>query len=75
MAEIVENYFLRWRIFERIRRFFRPNFRRPLPVFFVPTHYSVSEFNQPMKIDNTLAPPGKKSGQDKQQPKPINGSQ
>jgi hypothetical protein len=31
------NYFLRWRIRARIRRFLRPIFRRPLPVFFVPT--------------------------------------
>jgi len=31
------NYFLRWRIFARIRLFLRPSFRRPLPVFFVPT--------------------------------------
>ncbi len=30
-------YFLRWRIFARIRRFLRPILRRPLPVFFVPT--------------------------------------
>jgi hypothetical protein len=30
-------YFLRWRIFERMRRFLRPSFRRPLPVFLVPT--------------------------------------
>ena len=31
------DYFLRWRILLRMRRFFRPTFRRPLPVFFVPT--------------------------------------
>ena len=31
------NYFLRWRIRARIRRFFRPTLRRPLPDFFVPT--------------------------------------
>ena len=30
-------YFLRWRIFDRMRRFLRPNLRRPLPVFLVPT--------------------------------------
>lgn len=34
-------YLLRWRIRERMRRFLRPSFRRPLPVFFVPTHNSV----------------------------------
>jgi len=28
---------LRWRIRDRILRFLRPIFRRPLPVFFVPT--------------------------------------
>lgn len=28
--------YLRWRILARIRRFLRPIFRRPLPVFFVP---------------------------------------
>ena len=33
--------YLRWRIFERIRRFFRPSFRRPLPDFFVPMRRSV----------------------------------
>lgn len=32
-----EDYFLRCRILARIRRFFRPTFRRPFPVFFVPT--------------------------------------
>jgi len=34
-------YRLRWRILERMRRFLRPSFRRPLPVLFVPTHGSV----------------------------------
>ena len=32
-----DGYFLRCRIFARIRRFLRPILRRPLPVFFVPT--------------------------------------
>jgi len=31
------DYFLRCRILARIRRFLRPNLRRPLPVFLVPT--------------------------------------
>ncbi len=31
------DYFLRCRIFARMRRFFRPIFRRPFPVFFDPT--------------------------------------
>jgi hypothetical protein len=31
-----EDYFLRWRIFERMRRFLRPCFRRPFPDFLVP---------------------------------------
>ncbi len=35
------DYFLRWRIFARMRRFLRPSFRRPLPDFFVPKANSV----------------------------------
>lgn len=35
-----ETYFLRCRILERMRRFLRPNFRRPFPDFFVPTQSS-----------------------------------
>lgn len=31
------NYFLRWRIRARMRRFLRPILRRPFPVFFTPT--------------------------------------
>lgn len=34
------DYFLRWRILARIRRFLRPTFLLPFPVFFVPTLYS-----------------------------------
>jgi|GEM_PF-3599413 hypothetical protein len=34
---IAIDYFLRCRILARIRRFLRPNLRRPLPVFLVPT--------------------------------------
>ena len=30
-------YYLRCRILDRIRRFLRPSFSRPFPVFFVPT--------------------------------------
>ena len=30
------DYFLRWRILARIRRFLRPTLRRPLPVFLEP---------------------------------------
>jgi hypothetical protein len=30
-------YFLRWRIRDRMRRFLRPIFRRPFPVFLTPT--------------------------------------
>jgi hypothetical protein len=33
-------HFFRWRILARIRRFLRPSFRRPFPVFFVPTRSS-----------------------------------
>ena len=36
----VRDYFLRWRIFARMRRFLRPSFRRPLPDFFVPKAFS-----------------------------------
>ena len=32
----LSDYFLRWRILLRIRRFLRPILRRPLPDFFVP---------------------------------------
>jgi hypothetical protein len=32
----IEDYFLRWRIFARMRRFLRPCFRRPFPDLFVP---------------------------------------
>jgi hypothetical protein len=39
-------YFLRWRIRDRMRRFFRPTFLRPRPVFLTPTsNTSVDEFN------------------------------
>jgi len=41
-------YFLRWRILARIRRFLRPTFRRPLPVFFVPNLFSKTmKFKRP----------------------------
>ena len=40
-VQIVDRcYFFRWRIRARIRRFFRPIFRRPRPVFFTPTSNS-----------------------------------
>lgn len=35
-----QNYFLRWRILARMRRFLRPILRRPFPVFLVPTRES-----------------------------------
>lgn len=41
-----ETYFLRCRILERMRRFLRPNFRRPFPDFFVPTQSSWGFANQ-----------------------------
>jgi hypothetical protein len=31
-----KDYFLRWRILARMRRFLRPSFRRPLPDFLTP---------------------------------------
>ncbi len=37
MSQIrIQDYPLRWRILARIRRFFRPSLRRPLPVFLTP---------------------------------------
>ena len=41
-----EDYFLRWRIFARMRRFLRPSFRRPFPDFLVPKAFSVFEFDR-----------------------------
>ena len=38
-------YPLRWRILDRMRRFFRPTLRRPFPVFFVPTRVSAFKSN------------------------------
>jgi hypothetical protein len=38
---LVKDYFLRWRIFARMRRFLRPSFRRPFPDLFVPKAISV----------------------------------
>jgi hypothetical protein len=40
------NYFLRWRIRARIRRFLRPIFRRPRPVFLTPTSFSSLTFSK-----------------------------
>jgi hypothetical protein len=31
-----KDYFLRWRILARMRRFLRPSFRRPFPDFLTP---------------------------------------
>jgi hypothetical protein len=36
-----KDYFLRWRILARMRRFLRPSFRRPLPDFLTPKADSV----------------------------------
>jgi hypothetical protein len=41
----VKDYFLRWRIFDRMRRFLRPSFRRPLPDFLTPKAVSVCTNN------------------------------
>jgi hypothetical protein len=38
----MEDYFLRWRILARMRRFLRPCFRRPFPDLFVPK--AISKF-------------------------------
>ena len=68
--------YLRWRIFERIRRFFRPSFRRPLPDFFVPMRRSVLSATYTVltgwirKNRNSLAAPEKPGGRIH---KPING--
>src|SRR3954453_8532920 len=37
----MKDYFLRWRILARMRRFLRPCFRRPFPDLFVPKAISV----------------------------------
>lgn len=37
------HYFLRWRILARMRRFFRPSFRLPLPLFFTPTKWFLNQ--------------------------------
>lgn len=39
-AAVPPDYFLRCRIFARMRRFLRPSLRRPLPDFLVPTLFS-----------------------------------
>src|SRR6478672_11237067 len=39
-----KDYFLRWRILARMRRFLRPCFRRPFPDFLVPKASSVCNF-------------------------------
>jgi hypothetical protein len=49
-----EDYFLRWRIFARMRRFLRPCFRRPFPDLFVPKAISVFKMNQPNKLATIL---------------------
>ena len=41
-----KDYFLRWRIFARMRRFLRPCFRRPFPDLFVPKAISVFQISQ-----------------------------
>jgi hypothetical protein len=35
-----KDYFLRWRILARMRRFLRPSFRRPFPDFLTPKAFS-----------------------------------
>jgi len=42
---LVKDYFLRWRILARMRRFLRPSFRRPFPDFLVPKAISEFEFD------------------------------
>ncbi len=46
-----QNHFFLWRIRARIRRFLRPSFRRPRPVFFVPKTHA------PCAIYRGLFPP------------------
>ena len=46
-----DRYFLRCRILARMRRFFRPNLRRPFPVFFVP------KFSTPGSLRSRSVPP------------------
>ena len=49
-------YFLRWRIRARIRRFFRPIFRRPRPVFFTPTEPPLTTSNHWIEIQKFYSP-------------------
>ncbi len=39
----IKDYFLRWRILARIRRFLRPTLRLPLPLFLTPTKFILQE--------------------------------
>ena len=41
------DYFLRWRILARMRRFLRPIFLRPFPVFLVPTQALSASIEKP----------------------------
>lgn len=58
-------YFLRWRIRERMRRFLRPSFRRPLPVFLTPTNSS------PTSCFAMAAAYAKSSGRSRSRPGPL----
>ena len=49
-----KDYFLRWRIFARMRRFLRPCFRRPFPDLFVPKAISVCQIYEPTKLATIL---------------------
>ena len=53
-GDSIKDYFLRWRIFARMRRFLRPCFRRPFPDLFVPKAISVCKLNQPNKLATIL---------------------
>ena len=50
------NYFLRWRILARIRRFLRPIFRLPFPVFLVPTDAVLPRFHD-LEVFGPPSPP------------------
>jgi hypothetical protein len=59
VGKLITIYFLRWRILARMRRFFRPILRLPLPVFLVPTQSSerinkFDKFREPIRVSKKL---------------------
>jgi hypothetical protein len=50
-VRLKQDYFFRWRIFERMRRFLRPSFRRPFPDLFVPKAISELKVHTQWRIE------------------------